>query len=296
MPLVSNLFGVAYRYSMAAISNPRLSIDSGSSDGSNPPEHARARSPTRTSLADANLEVQVESLKAMLEERTREIDSLRVREKELRNEASNLESQLLYTRKTAEGRQEELAKMVNELKTRLAEAELHARRSHERAAGLERALAAAQGERRNNSFLLETRTAELREAQAYLTKVDDVTDRDVLRTVENLNSTIFQTAAKASDAFQARYLHDQHSVEAEEAGRRLVEGWGLSTRLRAALRSVNHNDDSVLVQMALQGVMVSYTRRLCTTWNFGVGRDFENVYEQMRKQGAHFRQVGPLLL
>ncbi|RDX46323.1 hypothetical protein OH76DRAFT_1311921, partial [Lentinus brumalis] len=149
---------------------------------------------------------------------------------------------------------------------------------------LERALAAAQGERRNTSVLLETRTAELREAQAYLTRVDDVTDRDVLRTVENLNSTIFQTAAKASDAFQARYHHDQHSVEAEEAGRRLVEGWGLSTRFRAALRSVNHNDDSVLVQMALQGVMVSYTRRLCTTWNFGVGRDFENVYEQMRKQ------------
>ena len=47
--------------------------------------------------------------------------------------------------------------------------------------------------------LLSVRTAELRTAQAILTKVDDVTDAEVLAILNNVNSLIFQTSAAIAD-------------------------------------------------------------------------------------------------
>ncbi|TFK79392.1 hypothetical protein K466DRAFT_559944 [Polyporus arcularius HHB13444] len=173
--------------------------------------------------------------------------------------------------------------MVKDLKEHLNEAELKAQRSEKRMACLEHSLSAAQDQKRTTAVLLETRTAELRDAQSYLNMVDDVPDREVLRIIEKLNSMIFQTAATASDTFQGRYQNPQ-SPEAEETGRQLVERSGFSTQLRTALRSVNHNDDAILVQMALQGAMGSYTGFLCITWDFGAGKGFESVYARVRKQ------------
>ncbi|KAI0708755.1 hypothetical protein C8T65DRAFT_576154 [Cerioporus squamosus] len=149
------------------------------------------------------------------------------------------------------------------LESRAQHAESHTRE-------LERALAVAKRGQRDTSTLLETRSIELREAQAYLTKIDDVPDREVQRILEQLNSRIFQTAASASDAFQGRY-RVRRNADAEQAAERLKSSGLVSPDLVLAIRSVDHDGDSVLVQTALQAAMVAYTRWLCATWDFYVG-------------------------
>ncbi|KAI0738327.1 hypothetical protein C8Q80DRAFT_1063972, partial [Daedaleopsis nitida] len=147
---------------------------------------------------------------------------------------------------------------------------------------LERALALAQQERRNIGTMLETRTSELRDAQAYLTKVSDVTDRDVLGIVESINSRIYQTAATIADGFQSRCHSWQDVRLVDEAGKRLERAGLLSSALVCALRGVDHREDNVLVQVAIQGVMVTYTRWLCATWDFQV--DTQGVLKQVHQQ------------
>ena len=52
--------------------------------------------------------------------------------------------------------------------------------------------------------LLDTRTTELRDAQAYLSKADKIAHAEVQRMVENLNAQVFQLAALVTDSFTFR--------------------------------------------------------------------------------------------
>ena len=65
----------------------------------------------------------------------------------------------------------------------------------------------AELERENAKFrsmqeLLDARTAELTEAQTFLSMVDNLSERDVLSIVESLNEHILQLAASLTDAWE----------------------------------------------------------------------------------------------
>ncbi|KAI0704714.1 hypothetical protein C8Q76DRAFT_820428 [Earliella scabrosa] len=220
--------------------------------------------------ACADGKTELDALKAVLQQKEGELEEQKAHERASRDAAKTLQRQLDDANALAERRKDkyvELASSSKRAQEHINQLDVRARRAEARVAELERTLANAQQERRNIGTLLETRTAELRDAQAYLTMVDDVTDRDVLDLVHTLNSRIYQTSATIADTFQGRYSCQPGSEQAaDQACMQLEQAQALGPELLHALRTADHSADSVLVQTALQGLM--YTRWLCATWDF----------------------------
>ncbi|KAH9940116.1 uncharacterized protein BXZ73DRAFT_43160 [Epithele typhae] len=163
---------------------------------------------------------------------------------------------------------------------RIAAAEAAATQADARSGELQRALTAVRDEHRQTTALLDTRSAELRAAQVFLTRADDVADSDVLRLITTLNSCVFQLAAAVTDAFQSRCGVGQDGVG--DACAELVEGQMVGQSVVDVLRRVDHRDDNALVQVALQGVMTTYARWLCSRWDLSGDTDFEGVYGSIK--------------
>ncbi|RPD55192.1 hypothetical protein L226DRAFT_562963 [Lentinus tigrinus ALCF2SS1-7] len=200
--------------------------------------------------------------------------ALEAKEQELDRRARKLEElQRILEREKESGRkwkeQCDSARTENQqLRTCLSEKEGEAQRSAARLSELQRANTHLEKERGVIAAILETRTSELKEAQAFLTKADDVADSELLRMMDALNSKIFQTAASLAEAPQFRY--GRKSVdEVEHAAQKLErDGW-LGPHLLSALRSIDHTHDPVLVQTALQAVLTMYVRWLAMSWDLG---------------------------
>ncbi|KAF9231966.1 hypothetical protein BU15DRAFT_67882 [Melanogaster broomeanus] len=113
--------------------------------------------------------------------------------------------------------------------------------------------------------LLEARTRELKGAQAFLTKADNLSGAEVITLLEALNSEIMQTSAFISDTFD--FARQQaHADEMKEASTRISELMGpMMTNL---LSTVQHGGDPLLVQIALQGATVEFSRWIIMTWDY----------------------------
>lgn len=179
---------------------------------------------------------------------------------------------------------------IQSLEGRLSNVSGEAARNAAKLSELQREIAHYQKERSNTSALLETRTMELKEAQAFLPKADNVADKEVVRMVEQLNTRIFQTAAALAESpdFQFGMPGDMRAVE-EVMQKHEKYDW-LGPHLLPSLRSINHADDPLLVQTALQATMAGYARRLATSWDLGRcnAQDLcSNIYTGIRSSGTH---------
>ncbi|KAI0750410.1 hypothetical protein C8Q74DRAFT_1373997 [Fomes fomentarius] len=147
-------------------------------------------------------------------------------------------------------------------------------------------LACATKKRQDMGDLLQRRNAELRDAEAYLTLIDDVADSEVAQIVEHLNGQIFQSAAIISDAPEFSYHRRPDAKAADAARARLEQSSCLGSNLLASLRRTALEQDSVLVQLALQAGMVEYTRRLGNRWDISSMKNLDaigDVYRKMRE-------------
>ncbi|KAI0738320.1 hypothetical protein C8Q80DRAFT_1114088 [Daedaleopsis nitida] len=142
-----------------------------------------------------------------------------------------------------------------------------------------------ESEQRKTLELLETRTAELKEAQEFLTKVDAVSATEVQNVVRHLNSEIFQTANRIADSPQFRYDLAE-SGAATEAQRRLKTLGYLEPSFISSLHSVDHTQDSVLLTTALQACMTAYAEWLASSWDRDGRADelLDEIYQRMRKR------------
>ncbi|KAH7912710.1 hypothetical protein BJ138DRAFT_1003876 [Hygrophoropsis aurantiaca] len=113
--------------------------------------------------------------------------------------------------------------------------------------------------------LLETRTRELKGAQAFLTKADSLSGADVIKLVEGLNSEILQTAAFISDSFDFD-RSQANAEEMKEASSRISELMGAT--MTRYITTMKHGDDPLIVQIALQAAMVEFTRWMAMTWDY----------------------------
>ncbi|KAH9847716.1 hypothetical protein C2E23DRAFT_740990 [Lenzites betulinus] len=150
----------------------------------------------------------------------------------------------------------------------------------------ERALVQMQAERRNLTELLETRTAELKEAQTYLSKVDDVSDSDVLALVERINTQIFQTAAKIADDFQPRYGTQADCAVVEEAVARLEKAGTVNAQLPRILCTNDHRADPILVQITLQDALATISYHSASPWSPSLDKHttfLRDIYDEMCK-------------
>ena len=133
--------------------------------------------------------------------------------------------------------------------------------------------------------LLETRTRELKGAQAFLTTADAHSGAEVIGLVDALNAEIMQTCAFISDSFDfAR--KPEHASEIKEACTRISELMG-PTMMRL-LSTVQHSEDPLLVQIALQGAMAEFSRWIIMTWDYDglqAEQPLGEIYNDIRTTG-----------
>lgn len=147
---------------------------------------------------------------------------------------------------------------------------------------LEQQLVTEQAAHASTNSLLKTRSSELEDAQKFLTRTDPLSDADILRMVEHLNSQIFQAAARIADS--VTFLPSTPTTGRPEAH----AGQLVGPKLANLLRHVSHTEDFVCVQLALQTGMVSWTIWLVETWSFDPQGDdelFHAMYAHIKEKG-----------
>ncbi|KAI0743083.1 hypothetical protein C8Q80DRAFT_1273638 [Daedaleopsis nitida] len=157
-----------------------------------------------------------------------------------------------------------------------------------RVSDLDRIVYRLEQERKATEILLGTRASELREAHAFLSKVDDVPDSDVAGIVQHLNAIIYQTAASIADNFQPRFSVNRGSDAVRHAQGLLAKSKVIAKELIESLDAFDHREDPIVVQTALQATMVSDTKWLCTMWNVG-----DNASDVLRDMYLHIRHNEP---
>ncbi|KAJ8585542.1 hypothetical protein M405DRAFT_745109 [Rhizopogon salebrosus TDB-379] len=117
----------------------------------------------------------------------------------------------------------------------------------------------------DQTTLLNDRTRELQGAQAFLSKADTLSGAEVIRLVDELNQEIMQTAAFISDSFDF-VRKPEHLDEMKEASARTSELIGPT--MTSLLGAVQHGEDPLLIQVALQAATVEFSRWIIMTWDF----------------------------
>ena len=135
--------------------------------------------------------------------------------------------------------------------------------------------------------LLGVRTQELKGAQSFLTKADSLSGAEVTSMVEGLNSEILQTAAFVADSFEFSKgkAIAQHEQDAAYSRVTHCMGDGMSH----ILTSIQHSEDPMLVQIALQSCIVWCSKHIVETWCFnGDPRSphlLRSIYDRVRQSG-----------
>lgn len=113
--------------------------------------------------------------------------------------------------------------------------------------------------------LLDTRTSELKGAQAFLTKADSMSGADVVRMVEGLDAEILQTAAFMADHF---VFGERQDVTEEMQGAIDRLGELLGPKIVDLLGRTEHANDPTLIQLACQASTTAYCRWIIVAWDF----------------------------
>ena len=165
---------------------------------------------------------------------------------------------------------------------------------------LEGELQRLKAEHMQTTQLLDVRSAELKGAQAFLTKDDRLSGADVIKLVEELNGEIMQTAASMAEELTItekvqgdgteevdreagpEYIADAHSRTEEIIG----------PRMTSLLKTSDHHEDPILVQIALQAAMAAYCHWIASSWAFESPEDehmLSEVYARVREIGKVLR-------
>ncbi|KAI0656118.1 hypothetical protein C8Q70DRAFT_922319 [Cubamyces menziesii] len=150
---------------------------------------------------------------------------------------------------------------------------------------LQNELTATQASMKSAKAMLDTRSTELREAREFLGTVDDVPDSEVLTLVELLNSQIYQTAASIANSSDIRESLQMHPVGGDalsHAQYQLTSSGLLTENLLVALRGFNHSQDTLVIQTALQAIMVGYLCWACNSWDLEIDSQLKEIYASIR--------------
>ncbi|KIM86829.1 hypothetical protein PILCRDRAFT_4707 [Piloderma croceum F 1598] len=187
---------------------------------------------------------------SLREEGMRNEDRLTRSEREkskLQHEIRDLRDRLEQSQRHEHGQQQQLQRQEQENKILQTEShQLKAQYAH-------------------TAALLETRTSELKGAQAFLTKADSISGAEVTSMVEGLNSEILQTAAFMADSFEFVGTLPSATMERNEACERVEHMLG--KRMSTMLSSVQHSEDPMLVQIALQSCLIRQCVLFIRVWS-----------------------------
>lgn len=208
--------------------------------------------------------------------------------KKASKEADEIQARLLQEQNEREKVQQERSKLQDanqKLQQDLSsyQQQLLLRESEKKA--LKNELQALQIKFNDQTTLLNDRTRELRGAQAFLSTADTLSGAEVIRLVDELNQEIMQTAAFISDSFDfAR--KPEHRDEIKEASARTGELIGPA--MTSLLGTVQHGEDPLLIQIALQAATVEFSRWIIMTWDFDglqAEQPLAEIYGDVRETG-----------
>ena len=133
------------------------------------------------------------------------------------------------------------------------------------------------------------RTAELKGAQAFLTKADQFSGADVIKSVEELNGEIMQTAASMAEELVIAKKLDGQEEESEGIGEAYARAEEIvGPRMVELLKTSEHNEDPILMQIAFQANMAAYTHWIVSSWCFESPEDehmLSEIYARVREAG-----------
>ncbi|OSX61833.1 hypothetical protein POSPLADRAFT_1074679 [Postia placenta MAD-698-R-SB12] len=121
--------------------------------------------------------------------------------------------------------------------------------------GLQRALDAITMERDNATALLQTRTEELRGADAYLSKTDSVPEAQTAALIAD------KCAPHLGQNVSQQGAHDQATVQ-RMAG-------VIGEKMTGVLQPTPGREDPISIQLALQACLVVHTRHIIQKWGSG---------------------------
>lgn len=178
----------------------------------------------------------------------------------LRTKYNGLKAQLADVMKEGEQETKELRKeLIAHAETREALQSLQAENDETL-----RELQSLRTAHQNMESLLETRSSELRDAQAYLSKTDKISHAEVQRKVNGLNTQSFQLAALVADSFsygKGRVHGDELQIAYEQVEQCI--GQPAANLLLSTL----HQDDPMWVQMGLQAVATLAAAVIIDSWD-----------------------------
>ena len=126
--------------------------------------------------------------------------------------------------------------------------------------------------------LLSERTAELSAAQAFLTKVDAVSEAEVVRLIENLNTLISSASGSISDALDQQTPVPGALTEEPDLGR-IRDYFGNLMFEQVAMRN------SVAVTLAVEMYLVKFVEVVTSGWGDGgatgtLGEIYERIFTE----------------
>lgn len=220
-------------------------------------------------------------LTTALKKTSKEADETQVKLRQEQAERANVQQE----RSKIQDAHQRLQKEVSSYQLQLSsyQQQLLVRENEKKA--LRNEVLALQAKFNDQTTLLNDRTLELQGAQAFLSKADTLSGAEVIRLVEELNQEIMQTAAFISDSFDfAR--KPEHADEIKEASSRTSELIG--TTMTSLLSTVQHGEDPLLIQVALQAATVEFSRWIIMTWDFDglqAEQPLAEIYNDVRETG-----------
>lgn len=182
--------------------------------------------------------------------------------------------------------EESRSEMQARYRQRLRRAEETIQRQNQSISDLQQEIVGLQHHLAASEALLQTRTAELQDAQTYLTLTDTHSHADILRLVEDINNTVFQSSAAIADALvDISRWEDKHARDYDmTTGTRDKVVHDLGEPLVVLLESRDHSRDPICIQIALQAYMTHFARWLATTWNPIAPDEPENIFNRVEKE------------
>ena len=231
---------------------------------------------------------EVERLERRLEESNSELELTRSRSREAQQSKELLQRRVdQLSGRVDKTEYERVLRENNDLRAHLGMVEADAR---QRTADFERAIARATKKHGDLEGLLEARSKELQEAQAYVTKLDEVADSEVVGIVEPLNGQIFQAAASLTDVEEFHFDNPcKDSATVAGAKSRLATSSWVGSELLDVLGDWSHVEHSVFVQLAIQAGLATYARQVANSWDPTNTRDttiLESLYALIRERGT----------
>ena len=204
---------------------------------------------------------------------------LRRQGKEMLDEAKTMREELVRVQGMVQKTQKRTQELEAELENIQGEKKAQARQLHLQSLDLKasedesRVLKVQHGQALE---LLKSRTSELIGAEAFLTKADSLSGSDVLDMVTGLNMEASQTAAFMADSFEFRKRGEiiDDSADVIVACRHASEVIG--ERMVHLLRSTEHAEDPMLIQIALQSAMLCVSEWIIDAWCFQ--DEYRNIF------------------